>query len=114
MPHILNVTVPIPETHVLITKDEYDELIGYSLDPVWNMSDLKKKLKIASDETIKDRLLFHPRFEKELRAQRIVHYPDENFNRWRFNARKMNKFVDEHFNEIYKERIKWATFIKAT
>lgn len=26
MPHILNVTVPIPETHVLITKDEYDEL----------------------------------------------------------------------------------------
>ncbi|HCV4695759.1 TPA: DUF771 domain-containing protein, partial [Staphylococcus aureus] len=28
------------------------------------------------------------------------------FNRWRFNARKMNKFVDEHFNEIYKERIK--------
>ncbi|HDC8446546.1 TPA: DUF771 domain-containing protein, partial [Staphylococcus aureus] len=24
MPHILNVTVPIPETHVLITKDEYD------------------------------------------------------------------------------------------
>ncbi|MDU7542934.1 MAG: DUF771 domain-containing protein, partial [Escherichia coli] len=22
MPHILNVTVPIPETHVLITKDE--------------------------------------------------------------------------------------------
>ncbi|MFZ8166584.1 DUF771 domain-containing protein, partial [Staphylococcus aureus] len=50
MPHVLNVTVPIPETHVLITKDEYDELIGYSLDPVWNMSDLKKKLKIASDE----------------------------------------------------------------
>ncbi|MCO6060541.1 DUF771 domain-containing protein, partial [Pseudomonas sp. MOB-449] len=106
MPHILNVTVPIPETHVLITKDEYDELIGYSLDPVWNMSDLKEKLNIASDETIKARFLFHPRFEKELRAQGIVHYPDENFNRWRFNARKMNKFVDEHFNEIYKERIK--------
>lgn len=44
MPHVLNVTVPIPETHVLIIKDEYDELIGYTLDPVWNMSDLKKKL----------------------------------------------------------------------
>ncbi|MDK8605464.1 DUF771 domain-containing protein, partial [Staphylococcus aureus] len=29
-------------------------------------------------------------------------YPDENFNRWRFNARRMHKFVDEHFNEIYK------------
>ncbi len=33
MPHVLNVTVPIPETHVLITKDEYDELIGYSVRP---------------------------------------------------------------------------------
>ncbi|HDC8907140.1 TPA: DUF771 domain-containing protein, partial [Staphylococcus aureus] len=22
--------------------------------------------------------------------------------RWRFNARRMHKFVDEHFNEIYK------------
>ncbi len=53
MPHILNVTVPIPETNVLITKDEYEELIAYSLYPVWNMSDLKKKLKIESDETIK-------------------------------------------------------------
>ena len=101
MPHILNVTVPIPETHVLITKDEYEELIAYSLDPVWNMSDLKKKLKIASDETIKDRLLFHLD-SKRVKAQGIVHYPDENFNRWRFNARRMHKFVDEHFNEIYK------------
>ncbi|ENJ00113.1 phage protein [Staphylococcus aureus M0177] len=70
MPHILNVTVPIPETHVLITKDEYEELIAYSLDPVWNMSDLKKKLKIASDETIKDRLLFHPRLEKRVKSTR--------------------------------------------
>ncbi len=87
MPHILNVTVPVPETHVLITKDEYEELIAYSLDPVWNMSDLKKKLKIASDETMKKHI-FHPRLEKELRAQGIVHYPDENFNRWRFNARE--------------------------
>ena len=53
MPHVLNVTVPIPETHVLITKDEYEELINLLIDPVWNMSDLKKKLKIASDETIR-------------------------------------------------------------
>lgn len=45
MPHILNVTVPIPETHVLITKDEYEELIAYSLDPVWNMSDFKEEIK---------------------------------------------------------------------
>ncbi len=41
MPHVLNVTVPIPETHVLITKDEYEELIAYSLDPFLGITTIK-------------------------------------------------------------------------
>lgn len=101
MPQTINVTVPIPDTHVLIAKEEYEELFNYSLDPVWDLKDLKKKLKISSDDTIKDKLLFNPKFEKVLKKQGIAHYPDESFNRWRFNARKMNKFIDEHFNEIH-------------
>lgn len=68
MLYILNVIVLIFEIYVFIIKDEYDELIGYLLDFVWNMSDLKKKLKIVFDEIIKDRLLFYFRFEKELRV----------------------------------------------
>ncbi|MFG5046231.1 DUF771 domain-containing protein [Staphylococcus haemolyticus] len=101
MTQTLNVTVPIPDTHVLVSKDEYEELLSYSLDPVWDLKELKKKLKMSSDDTIKDRLLTHPKFEKLLKKQGIVHYPDENLNRWRINARKMNKFIDEHFEEIY-------------
>ena len=101
MPQTINVTVPIPDTHVLIEKEKYEELFNYSLDPVWDLKDLKKKLKMSSDDTIKDRLLFNPKFEKVLKKQGIAHYPDESFNRWRFNARKMNKFIDEHFNEIH-------------
>lgn len=101
MNQTLTVSVPIPETHVLVSKDEYDELLSYSLDPVWDLKELKKKLKMSADDTIKDRLLTHPKFEKLLKKQGIVHYPDENLNRWRINARKMNKFIDEHFEEIY-------------
>ncbi|MGS5450986.1 DUF771 domain-containing protein [Staphylococcus aureus] len=101
MTQTLNVTVPIPDTHVLVSKDEYEELINYSLDPVWDLKELKKKLKMSADDTIKDRLLTHPKFEKLLKKQGIVHYPDENLNRWRINTRKMNKFIDEHFEEIY-------------
>ncbi|MCY1595429.1 DUF771 domain-containing protein [Staphylococcus pettenkoferi] len=101
MPQTINVTVPIPDTHVLIAKEEYEELFNYSLDPVWDLKDLKQKLKMSSDDTIKDKLLFNPKFEKVLKQQGIAHYPDESFNRWRFNARKMNKFIDEHFNEIH-------------
>lgn len=101
MTQTLNVTVPIPDTHVLVSKDEYEELINYSLDPVWDLKELKKKLKMSADDTIKDRLLTHPKFEKLLKKQGIVHYPDENLNRWRINARKMNKFIEEHFEEIH-------------
>lgn len=101
MTQTLNVTVPIPDTHVLVSKDEYDELLSYSLDPVWDLKELKKKLKMSADDTIKERLLTHPKFEKLLKKQGIVHYPDESLNRWRINARKMNKFIDEHFEEIY-------------
>ena len=101
MTQTLTVSVPIPDTHVLVSIDEYEELLSYSLDPVWDLKELKKKLKMSADDTIKDRLLTHPKFEKLLKKQGIVHYPDENLNRWRINARKMNKFIDEHFEEIY-------------
>lgn len=101
MEQTITVSVPIPDTHVLVAKDEYEELLSYSLDPVWDLKELKKKLKMSADDTIKERLLTHPKFEKLLKKQGIVHYPDESLNRWRINARKMNKFIDEHFEEIY-------------
>ncbi|MCE2377680.1 DUF771 domain-containing protein [Staphylococcus haemolyticus] len=102
MTQTLNVTVPIPDTHVLVSKDEYNELLSYSLDPVWDMNDLKKKLKMSSDRTVKERLLERHKFMKELKEKGIVHYPNEDFNRWRFNARKMNAFIDEHFEAILR------------
>lgn len=101
MEQTITVSVPIPDTHILVAKDEYEELLSYSLDPVWDLKELKKKLKMSADDTIKERLLTHPKFEKLLKKQGIVHYPDESLNRWRINARKMNKFIDEHFEEIY-------------
>lgn len=106
MTQTLNVTVPIPDTHVLIEKTMFDDLMAQTLDPVWDLKDLKRKLKMSSDDTIKDKLLFNPKFEKLLKKQGIAHYPDGSFNRWRFNARKMNKFIDEHFDEIHKGGIR--------
>nr|DAT54093.1 MAG TPA: protein of unknown function (DUF771) [Caudoviricetes sp.] len=99
----LNVTVPIPipKDYVLVPTNEYEQLQEIALDPVWDLKELKRKLKMSSDDTIKDRLLFNPKFEKLLKKQGIAHYPDESLNRWRFNARKMNKFIEEHFEEIH-------------
>ena len=54
MTQTLTVSVPIPETHVLVSKDEYDELLSYSLDPVWDLKELKKKLKMSTTRLKKD------------------------------------------------------------
>ena len=43
MTQTLNVTVPIPETHVVITKEEYQKLVNNSLDPIWSLEELKRK-----------------------------------------------------------------------
>ncbi|WP_426429113.1 DUF771 domain-containing protein [Staphylococcus equorum] len=101
MTQTIQVNVPVPDTHMLVEKEEFQKLFELTLDPVWDMKDLKKKLKMSSDDTIKEKLLYHSSHEKALRKEEIAHYPDENFNRWRFNARKMNRYIDEHFAEIH-------------
>lgn len=100
MQQTLSVSIPIPDTHVLIEKTEYEALQNLMLDPIWDMKDLKQKLKMSSDDTVKDKLLYNPKFMKELKEKGIAHYPNEDFNRWRFNARKMNAFIDVHFEDI--------------
>ncbi|UXR79027.1 MULTISPECIES: DUF771 domain-containing protein [unclassified Staphylococcus] len=104
MTQTIQVSVSIPESHVLIEKSEYLELLEMTLNPVWNMNDLKKKLKMSSDDTIKNKLLYNPKFEKQLKKLGIAHYPDDSFNRWRFNARKMSRFIDDNFSEIIKSK----------
>ncbi|GAB0253763.1 DUF771 domain-containing protein [Staphylococcus pseudintermedius] len=104
MVQTLQVTVPIPDGFVLIEKEKVQELEDSANDPVWDLKDLKKKLKMSSDDTIKDKLLYNPKFEKQLKKLGIAHYPDDSFNRWRFNARKMSRFIDENFSEIIKAK----------
>ncbi|EGQ3888015.1 DUF771 domain-containing protein [Staphylococcus pseudintermedius] len=104
MVQTLQVTVPIPDGFVLIEKDKVRKLEDLANDPVWDLKDLKQKLKMSSDDTIKDKLLYNPKFEKQLKKLGIAHYPDDSFNRWRFNARKMSRFIDENFSEIIKSK----------
>ncbi|WP_214540497.1 DUF771 domain-containing protein [Staphylococcus pseudintermedius] len=104
MVQTLQVTVAIPDGFVLIEKDKVRELEDLANDPVWDLKDLKQKLKMSSDDTIKDKLLYNPKFEKQLKKSGIAHYPDDSFNRWRFNARKMSRFIDENFSEIIKSK----------
>lgn len=104
MAQTLKVTVPIPDGFVLIEREKVRELEDLANDPVWDLKDLKKKLKMSSDDTIKNKFLYNPKFKNQLKKLGIAHYPDESFNRWRFNARKMSRFIDENFAEIIKAK----------
>ncbi|EGQ1294006.1 DUF771 domain-containing protein [Staphylococcus pseudintermedius] len=104
MVQTLQLNVTIPDGFVLIERDKIRELEDLAIDPVWDLKDLKQKLKMSSDDTIKNKFLHNPRFEKQLKKLGIAHYPDDNFNRWRFNARKMSRFIDENFAEIINSK----------
>lgn len=104
MVQTLQLNVTIPDGFVLIERDKIRELEDLAIDPVWDLKDLKQKLKMSSDDTIKNKFLHNPRFEKQLKRLGIAHYPDDNFNRWRFNARKMSRFIDENFAEIINSK----------
>ena len=42
MQQTLSVSIPIPDTHVLIEKTEYEDLQNLTLNPIWDMKDLKQ------------------------------------------------------------------------
>ncbi|MDC6328250.1 DUF771 domain-containing protein [Staphylococcus auricularis] len=103
MSQILNVQIKIPDEYVLIETNRLKELEENIEDPIWDMKDLKNKTKMASDTTIQDRLLYNPKFRKELKNKGIVHYPDDEFRRWRVNAKKMTQFLEENFEDIFNK-----------
>lgn len=70
MVQTIQVTVPIPDGFVLIEREKVRELEDLANDPVWDLKDLKQKLKMSSDDTIKTKFLYNPKFEKQLKKVR--------------------------------------------
>lgn len=95
----VNLTIPIPEGYVLITKVEYEELQQEKLrGHYWSMEDLEKRTG-KKRLWLKTNLLFIPRFKEEL--EKFVHYPIAQEDEWSFHATKMVNFLDENFHLIF-------------
>lgn len=100
----VNLTIPLPEDTVLISKIEYEELNDSKLNGVyWSMSDLEKKVGKKS-EWIKDKILFPPYLRKilDIASGGFVYYPRVKGETWTFHAKKMASFLDDNFNQIFK------------
>lgn len=98
------ITIPIPENMVLISKIELEDLVKQKLSGKWwTMKDLQKRLN-RSDKWIKENILYPSRFRKILDCENggFVYYPKGKGETWSFQASRMAEFLDHHFAEIYR------------
>ncbi|GEL07117.1 DUF771 domain-containing protein [Salisediminibacterium halotolerans] len=99
----VNMTIPIPEDSVMITKAEYDDLKSQDLLGVyWSMKDLETQIN-KKNEWIKQHILYKEKFRSILDVEHggFVYYPTKSGQTWSFHAKKMAAFLDEHFEEIF-------------
>ncbi|QKS71939.1 DUF771 domain-containing protein [Paenalkalicoccus suaedae] len=98
----VQLTIPVPEGQVMISKVELEELKSSSLEGLyWNMKDLEKRTG-KSDPWIKENILYPTKFRQELDIKNggFVYYPVRG-QTWSFQAKKMSKFLEDNFNRIF-------------
>lgn len=100
----VNLTIPIPEDRVLVSKVELQNLKEQSLAGVyWSMKDLEKR--VGKDwRWIKEHILYPTKFKEVLDVNNggFVYYPQAKGEKWSFLASKMSKFLEENFCLIHK------------
>jgi len=102
----VNLTIPIPSDSILISKVELEELKQSQLQGVyWSMKDLEKRINYKS-EWIKENILYPTKFRKILDVEYggFVFYPKSKGQTWSFKASEMAKFLDKHFQTIFKDK----------
>lgn len=101
----VNLSIPIPEGYVLVTKVELEELQGEKLSGVyWSMKDLEQRVG-KKHEWIKENILYPSKFREKLDVKNggFVYYPEVVGEKWTFQASKMAKFLDENFDLIFSK-----------
>lgn len=105
----VNLSIPVPEDYVIISKVEFEELKQQKLNGVyWNMKDLKAKVNKKSSQWIEENILYSTRFRKMLDYKNggFVFYPEGKGREWSFHALRMAQFLDKYFSDIFLESVK--------
>lgn len=96
----LDVKISIPDTHVLISVDEYNELKEREYTgQYYTMKDLQR-LTGKSDVWLYQNLLNNPhRLE---RMKHFTHVPQGRGDKWLFQAKGLREFLENEFLEILR------------
>lgn len=97
----VNLTIPIPEDQVLISKVELQNLKEQQLvGRFWSMKDLEERTGMKQN-WLKTKLLYVPKFKNQL--EKFSYYPKSQGEKWAFQASKMAKFLDDNFYYIFNQ-----------
>ncbi|EAC5831976.1 DUF771 domain-containing protein [Listeria monocytogenes] len=105
----LSVKIEIPETHVIIPKEEYEGLLSYvNYGRWWSLKDLEDRVN-KKRAWLEEKFLLKPSFKKILSIEEnpdgFVKYPKGRGDEWAFQATKMSDFLEENFPEIMRGEI---------
>ena len=107
MQQIFNVSVPVPDNVVVISKEEYLDLISDTEQGKWwEIDDLKDLLGIGRTKLIND-ILLNPAYKSEidvaLNPKGFVVYPKGKGGRYKILATRARKYFEENFGTILLE-----------
>lgn len=91
----INAVVEIPQTHVLIERTEYEELVKQSVLGETGDSKWLEQIVGMSFQTIVSKLLWP--YKEEL--EDFVAYPNEYHRKWRFHKAKMKLWLDNNWGK---------------
>ncbi|WP_426443887.1 DUF771 domain-containing protein [Staphylococcus xylosus] len=98
----INVTVPIPETHIIISKVEYQELIDNK--PINMTLTEVAEAYLTTKAWIVDNIIKDDYFKRKIAPFSQFPNPDGK-GKYLFNRKKMRQFLEDYDEEI-KERAK--------
>ncbi|EGE53065.1 DUF771 domain-containing protein [Streptococcus parauberis] len=104
MQQVFNVSVPIPDDVVVISKEEYLELLSDNEQGKWwGIEDVTKLLDISKTKLIND-ILLNPDLKSEIdvakNSKGFVVYPKNKGCPYKFLATRTRKYFEENFTTI--------------
>ncbi|HFI0586415.1 DUF771 domain-containing protein [Streptococcus suis] len=101
-----NIVIKLPETHLIIAKDDYQKLQERaSKGQYWTLSDVLSLLSVSRPWLL-DNVLYKPEIRSQIDIDRntegFVKYPQNQGERYFFLASKTKEYFEKNFKDIFK------------
>lgn len=100
------ITIQLPENHLIISKDDYDQLTKESIQGRYmTLNDVLQMLSVSRPWLL-DNVLYNPKFRSKIDIEQnedgFVKYPRNRGGRYYFLASRTKIFFEQQFKDIFK------------